>query len=112
MITGAHTVIFSKDPDADRAFLRDTLKLASVDAGDGWLIFSLPPSEVAIHPGEKNNVHQFYLICDDIKSFVSEMKKEGIKCSVPNDEGWGVLTNLTLPGGGTLCVYQPRHERP
>jgi hypothetical protein len=112
MITGAHSIIYSKNPEADRAFLRDVLRLPNVDVGDGWLIFGLPPAEVAVHPSGENNVHEFYLMCDDIEAFVAQMKKDGIACGPVDDQGWGLLSQLTLPGGGTLGVYQPRHARP
>jgi hypothetical protein len=112
MITGAHSVIFSTNPDADRAFLRDVLKLPHVDVGRGWLIFGLPPAEVAVHPSDKNDVHEFYLMCEDVAAFMAEMKSQGIATSSVQDEGWGLLTQLTLPGGGKLGVYQPRHARP
>jgi len=111
MISGAHSIIYSKDPDADRKFFRDTLKLTNVDVGQGWLIFGLPPSEVAVHPGE-NDEHEFYLMCDDVNGFVAEMKTMNISCGEVQDMGWGVLTQLTLPGGGKVGVYQPRHARP
>jgi catechol 2,3-dioxygenase-like lactoylglutathione lyase family enzyme len=112
MITGAHTILYSTNPDADRAFFRDVLGLAHVDVGHGWLIFGLPPSEVAVHPSEKNNVHELYLMCDDVNAFVSEMAVRQIACSPVQDQGWGLLTSLTLPGGGKIGVYQPRHARP
>jgi hypothetical protein len=112
MITGAHSIIYSKNPEADRAFLRDVLKLPNVDVGDGWLIFGLPPAEVAIHPSDENDQHEFYLMCDDIEAFVAQMKKSGIACGPVDDQGWGLLSQLTLPGGGKLGVYQPRHARP
>ncbi len=112
MITGAHSIIYSTNPDADRAFLRDILKLPNVDVGDGWLIFGLPPAEVALHPSDKNDVHEFYLMCDDIYGFVAEMGKHGIVTSLVKDEGWGLLTKVALPGGGKLGVYEPRHARP
>jgi hypothetical protein len=111
-ITGAHSIIYSANPDADRAFLRDVLNLTHVDVGDGWLIFGLPPAEVAVHPSEENDVHEFYLMCDDIEAFLTVMQKNGIGCEAAQDQGWGVLSRLTLPGGGTLGVYQPRHARP
>jgi hypothetical protein len=112
MIIGAHSVIFSTNPEADRAFLRDVLQLTHVDVGHGWLIFGLPPSEVAVHPSEANNVHEFYLMCGDADAFIAEMKKHDIACEAVKDEGWGLLTHITLPGGGKLGVYQPRHARP
>ena len=113
MITGAHAIIYSTDPDADRAFLRDVLRFTHVDVGHGWLIFGLPPSELAVHPAEKNSgAHELYLMCDDIAAFVREMQTHGIACGPVQSQGWGLLTQLTLPGGGTLGVYQPRHPRP
>ena len=112
MITGAHTIIYSTNPEADRDFLRDVLKLPHVDVGHGWLIFGLPPAEVAIHPSEKNDIHEFYLMCDDVKEFVATMKEHDIACDEIQDQGWGVLTRLTLPGGGKIGVYQARHARP
>ncbi len=112
MITGAHSVIFSTDPEADRAFLRDVLGLPHVDAGEGWLIFGLPPAEVAVHPSEKNDVHEFYLMCDDVEALVAEMSARDVACGPVEELAWGLLTHLTLPGGGSLGVYQPRHARP
>jgi hypothetical protein len=112
MISGVHFIIYSKNPQADRAFLRNVLNLPHVDVGHGWLIFGLPPAEVAVHPSDKNNVHEFYLLCDDVKKFVASMTKLNISCDEAQDQGWGVLTHLTLPGGGKLGVYEPRHARP
>jgi hypothetical protein len=112
MIVGAHSIISSRNPDADRAFLRDVLELPSVDVGGGWLIFGLPPAEVAVHPSERNDVHEFYLMCDDVEALVAEMGKRGIACGPVQNLGWGLLTHVTLPGGGKLGVYQPRHARP
>src|SRR5436189_6062228 len=112
MINGAHIIIYSKDADADKAFFRDILKLNNVDVGSGWLIFALPPSELAVHPSEGNTSHELYLMCEDVSVFVSEMKKQGISCSDLQTQPWGVLTSLTLPGGGSVGVYQPRHQRP
>jgi hypothetical protein len=112
MIIGGHSIIYSKNPDADRAFLRDVLRLSNVDVGGGWLIFGLPPAEVAVHPSEKNDVHEFYLMSDDVEAFIAEMKKSKVACSPSRNLGWGVLTEVSLPGGGKLGVYQPRHARP
>ena len=112
MINGAHAIIYSKDADADRAFFQDVLKLPSVDVGGGWLIFGLPPAEVAVHPSKKNNVHELYLMCDEVQEFVAEMKQHGLSCEPIVDQGYGLMTAVTLPGGGKLGVYQPRHERP
>ena len=112
MITGAHSIIYSKNPEADRAFLRDVLRFPNVDVGGGWLIFGLPPAEVAVHPSEKNDVHELYLMCDDVEAFVAEMKKHNVASSSVQNLGWGLLTQITLPGGGKLGIYQPRHARP
>jgi hypothetical protein len=112
MINGAHVIIYSTDAAKDRAVLRDILKLPNVDVGDGWLIFGLPPAEVAVHPSTKNDVHEFYLMCADINAFTNEMKQRGVDCGPLEDQGWGILSRMKLPGGGDLGVYQPRHARP
>jgi hypothetical protein len=112
MLTGAHSILYSKKPEADRAFLRDVLGLPHVDVGEGWLIFGLPPAEVAVHPSEKNDVHEFYLMCDDVAALAGQLAARGIACAPVRDLGWGVLTQVTLPGGGKLGIYEPRHARP
>jgi len=112
MIIGAHSIIYSKNPQADRAFLRDVVGLPSVDVGEGWLIFGLPPAEVAVHPSNENDVHEFYLMSDDIEALIGAMQERGITCAPTQNQGWGVLTQVTLPGGGKLGIYQPRHARP
>ena len=112
MIIGAHSIIYSTGPEADRAFLRNVLKLTNVDVGGGWLIFGLPPAEVAVHPSNENDVHEFYLMCEDVEVFIAEMKKHSIACDPVQDHGYGLFTQVTLPGGGKLGVYQPRHARP
>jgi catechol 2,3-dioxygenase-like lactoylglutathione lyase family enzyme len=112
MITGTHTIIYSKDAEADKAFFRDILKLEKVDVGRGWLIFGLPPSELAVHPTEDSQHQGFYLMCDDINAFVKQMSQHKIVCSEVSDQRWGLLIELTLPGGGKVGVYQPKHERP
>ena len=99
MIIGAHSILYSARPEADRAFLRDVLSLPSVDVGEGWLIFGLPPSEVAIHPSEVNDVQEFYLMCDDVERFVAEMTKRNVACAPARHLGWGILTQVTLPRG-------------
>ena len=112
-ITGAHSIIYSRNPEADRAFLRDVLGLKNVvDSGGGWLIFGLPPSEVAFHPSSRNDVHEFYLMCDDIHAFVSKMSETGVRCGNVREMDWGALTQVSLPGGGKLGIYEPRHARP
>src|SRR5580765_4211917 len=112
MITGAHTIIYSTNAEADRAFLRDVLKLTHVDVGDGWLIFGLPPAEVAVHPSERNDKHELFLMCDDLNAFVADLKTHHVGCEPIQDRGYGLVTELKLPGGGKLGVYQPRHARP
>ena len=112
MIIGAHSIIYSTNPEADRAFLRDVLKFPHVDVGEGWLVFGLPPSEVAVHPSEKNDVHEFYLMCDDLESLIAEMRQLNIVCGEIQNQDWGLLTHLNLPGGGRLGIYEPRHARP
>jgi hypothetical protein len=112
MLIGAHSIIYSTRPEKDRAFLRDVLKLPHVDVGEGWLIFGLPPGEVAVHPSQKNDLHEFYLMCADVEAFAQAMREHGIGCGAVMDMGWGRLVQVTLPGGGKLGVYEPRHGRP
>jgi hypothetical protein len=112
MLVGAHSIICSADPESDRAFFRDVLKLPSVDVGGGWLIFGLPPAEVAVHPAKRGGKHELHLMCEDVEAFVAAMKKRRVRCGPVLDQGWGRLTQVTLPGGGKLGVYQPRHARP
>lgn len=112
MLIGAHAVIFSTNPDADRAFLRDILKLPNIDAGGGYVIFGLPPSEIAVHQHDKNDAHELYLMCDDVEALIGELKSHSVACGPVQDEGWGLLTRVPLPGGGKLGIYQPRHARP
>ena len=112
MIHGAHVVLYSADSAADRAFFRDVLGRPYVDAGHDWLIFALPPSELAVHPAESNAGHELFLMCDDVAAFVESMTERGVACTEPTSERWGMVTRLTLPGGGTLGVYQPSHPSP
>jgi hypothetical protein len=112
VITGAHVIVYSTDAEADRAFLRDVLGFPHVDAGDGWLIFALPSAELAAHPGEENDRHELYLMTDDVEALVATMSGRGVAASPVVDRGWGLLTEVTLPGGGKLGVYQPRHPSP
>lgn len=113
MITGAHAILHSTDPDADRAFLRDVLHFPHVDVGGGWLIFALPPAEVAVHPAEASGRHELYLMCDDVDATVAELTREGVAFTGPvTDQGWGRLTGIRLPGGGELGLYEPRHPVP
>jgi hypothetical protein len=109
MIFGAHLIVFSRNAEADRAFLRDVLGFASVDAGHGWLIFALPPAEVAVHPAEENGHHELYLMCDDVHAEIAVLAEKGVACSVVHEERWGSITTIALPGGGTVGLYQPKH---
>jgi hypothetical protein len=109
MITGSHVIMYSRDAEADRAFLRDVLNYPHVDAGGGWLIFKLPPAEVAVHPTDELGSHELYLMCDDVNATVDELAGKGVSCGEISDEGWGLLTSIRLPGGGELGLYEPRH---
>jgi catechol 2,3-dioxygenase-like lactoylglutathione lyase family enzyme len=110
MIFGAHTIIYSKDADADRAFLRDVLGFPSVDAGHGWLIFALPPSEVAVHPDDVGNRAELYFMCDDVDAEIAVLRAKGVECSPVHNERWGSVTMIQLPGGGEVGLYQPKHK--
>lgn len=113
MIDGAHVIIYSHDADADRAFFRDVLGYPHIDAGDGWLIFALPPAEIGVHPTEAAGSHEFFLMCDDVEATVRELTAKGVEFTQPvSDEGWGLMTTFLLPGGGRLGLYEPRHPRP
>jgi catechol 2,3-dioxygenase-like lactoylglutathione lyase family enzyme len=110
MINGAHAIIYAKDAEKARAFFRDVLKFPSVDAGDGWLIFALPPAEVGVHPSDDSAKHELYFMCDDVEKTVADLKKRGVEFTSPvSDQGWGLLTTLKIPGGGEIGLYQPRH---
>lgn len=110
MIHGAHVIVFSTNADADRDFFRDVLSFPSVDAGGGWLIFALPPAEMAVHPSGESDVHQLYFMCDDVHAFIAEMNAKKVGCSPVDEQRWGSITRVTLPGGGTIGVYQPKHS--
>lgn len=112
MIIGAHVIIYSKDADRDKAFFKDVLKFDNVDVGHGWLIFKLPPAEVAVHPSDENDLHEFYLMTDDLDGEIARLKKAGVKCEPATTQRWGIMTQINLPGGGKLGLYQPRHARP
>ncbi|HEY5242485.1 MAG TPA: hypothetical protein VIJ22_13495 [Polyangiaceae bacterium] len=112
MIHGSHVIIYSKDSDADRDFFRDVLGYPYADAGHGWLIFALPPAEVAFHPSESGGTHELYLMCDDMQRFLGEMRARGVPVAAPSEQRWGVLTHVTLPSGGKLGVYEPKHASP
>jgi len=112
MINGGHVIIYSRAPEADRDLFRNVLKFSYVDAHAGWLIFKLPPTEVAFHPSEQNDQHEFYLMTDDLDADIAALKKSSVACEEPVQQSWGRVTRLKLPGGGTLGLYQPRHARP
>ena len=122
MINGAHIVLYSTDPEADRAFFRDVLNFSSVDAGHGWLIFALPPAEAAFHSLEKQAVapndaketarHELFLMCDDIAATLRDLNAKNVPVSAVSEQRWGKLATLTLPGGSNLGIYEPKHHRP
>ena len=110
MFNGAHVIVYSQDADADRAFIRDTLGFAGVDAGGGWLIYKLPPAEIAVHPTDGEARHEFYLTCDNIENLLAEFTLKGIEISQEvSDQGWGLLASIRLPSGADLALYEPRH---
>lgn len=109
MIFGAHVVLYSKDAAADRAFLRDVLGFSAVDAGQGWLIFALPPAEAAVHPSDSNDRPELFFMCDDLKTEIATLREKGIACSEVVDARWGSITKIQLPGGGEAGLYQPKH---
>jgi hypothetical protein len=120
MIAGAHFLLYSKDPEADRAFLKTVLEFPSLDLGDGWLIFALPPAELAVHPGDGEfvQVHTehpmqgslLYLMCDDLSNEIGLLKRKGVTCATPVEAEWGISTNVGLPSGGEIGLYQPTHR--
>jgi hypothetical protein len=106
-----HAIVFSPEAEKVRAFFGDTLGLSSVDAGAGWLIFALPPAELAVHPGDSR--HELYLMCDDIHATLAELRKKGVEMARDvSDQGWGLLAAIRLPGGGEFPIYEPRHPSP
>ncbi len=109
MINGAHVIVYSKDPEADRAFFRDILKFPAVDAGHGWLIFAMPPGEAAFHPSEKNDLHELYFMCDDLTATMESLTHQQVKFGTIKQERWGIRTEIELPGGGKVGLYQPKH---
>ncbi|HWW52559.1 MAG TPA: hypothetical protein VNY84_02230 [Acidimicrobiales bacterium] len=112
MIFGAHVIVYSTDAAADRAFFRDVLGFSSVDAGHDWLIFALPPAELAVHPSEEDVGHELFFMCDDLTAQVAELGEKGVRCSEVEVARWGSLTKMQLPGGGEVGLYQPTHPSP
>ena len=113
MITGVHAIVYGPDAEAMRAFFRDVLELPFVDSGGGWLIFALPPAELAAHPTEGAPEHQLFLTCDDVDATIAELRAKGVEIVGPVREAeWGRLASVRVPGGGELGIYQPRHRQP
>jgi len=108
MLYGSHLVLFSTDPDADRAFLADVLGFKHVDAGGGWLIFGLPPAEVAVHPADTPG-SELYFMCDDLATEMRRLGEQGVQCSAVEDARWGSVTKVRLPGGSDIGIYEPKH---
>lgn len=110
MITGAHSIIYATDPEAARAFLRDTLGLSNVDAGHGWLIFKSPPAEVAVHPADPaSGTVELYLMCDNLDATMSDLRAKGVQLGEVTEARWGLLTTVRVPGAGEIGLYEPRH---
>ena len=109
MIFGAHVIVYSNDATADRAFMRDILGFPSMDAGHGWLIFALPPAEIAVHPAEENDRHELYFMCDDLRAEILTFAEKGVRCSEVQEARWGSVTKIRLPGGSEVGLYQPKH---
>jgi catechol 2,3-dioxygenase-like lactoylglutathione lyase family enzyme len=113
VITGAHAIVFSPEAAKVRAFFKDVLELPSVDAGGGWLIFALPPAELAVHPTEGDAHHELYLMCDDIQATLAQLRSQGIEVAKDvTDQGWGLLAAVRLPDGSEFPIYEPRHPSP
>jgi catechol 2,3-dioxygenase-like lactoylglutathione lyase family enzyme len=113
VITGMHAIVFSPDAEKVRAFFADVLDLPSVDAGGGWLIFALPPAELAVHPADGGARHELYLMCDDINATLDELRGKGVEVSSEvSDQRWGLLATIRLPDGSDFPIYQPRHPSP
>jgi catechol 2,3-dioxygenase-like lactoylglutathione lyase family enzyme len=109
VIIGSHVIVFSRDPEADRAFFSEVLGRPHVDAGGGWLIFSLPPAELAMHPSDGPTEHELYLMCDDLDATMDDLRAKGVDFADISEERWGRLTRFRLPGGGDVGLYEPRH---
>jgi catechol 2,3-dioxygenase-like lactoylglutathione lyase family enzyme len=111
VITSVHTIVYASDADQARAFFRDVLGLPNVDARDGWLIFKLPPAELAVHPAADDGRHELYLMCDDIAATMADLEAKGAEFTSPvTEQGFGLVTSIAVPGGGELGLYEPRHR--
>jgi catechol 2,3-dioxygenase-like lactoylglutathione lyase family enzyme len=112
-IVGAHVLLYTPEAEALRTLLRDALGWEHVDAGDGWLIFALPPAEIGVHPSEGETRHELSLMCDDIAATVAELRAKGIEIrGEPDDRGYGIVTTMILPGGVEIDLYEPHHRSP
>ncbi len=109
MIFGAHVIVYSQDAEADRAFLRDVLGFASVDAGHGWLIFALPPAEMAVHPADEGDRHELFFMCADLQAEIGVLGAKGVRVTDMEEARWGSIVRIGLPGGGEIGLYQPKH---
>jgi hypothetical protein len=110
MIIGVHAMLYSRDATATRAFIRDALGLPSVDAGEGWLIFALPPAELGVHPSADETGPEFYLMCNAIEATIARLEQQGARRLQPTtDAGWGLVSTIEIPGGIALGIYEPRH---
>ena len=113
MINAVHSILYAADAEAARAFLADILELEAVDAGGGWLVFALPPAELAVHPAERGGGCELYLMTDDVAATLAAWRRRGVKVlREPADQGWGVLASIEVPGFGPMGVYEPRHAVP
>ena len=112
-ITGAHVLLYTPQAEALRAVFRDGLGWEHVDAGDGWLIFALPPAELGVHPSAGSTTHELSLMCDDIEATVADLRAKGVEIrGEPEDRGYGIVTNIVLPGGVQIDLYESRHASP
>jgi catechol 2,3-dioxygenase-like lactoylglutathione lyase family enzyme len=113
VITGMHAIVFSAEAEKVRAFFADVLGMPSVDAGGGWLIFAMPPAELAVHPADGESRHELYLMCDDIQATLAELRARGVEVARDvSDQGWGLLAAIRLPDGSEFPIYEPRHPSP